>query len=299
MKIPFTKMHGAGNDYVYVNGFALQIPDPAALARVVSLRRKGIGSDGLILVQPSSVAAVRMEMYNADGSRGEMCGNGIRCVARLHYERAAQSRNPPNRIVIETDCGPKTVELKLDGGRVIEATVDMGEPILEGREIPVAADGRIVDYPLEVGGRAWRISAASMGNPHCVVFVDDEAVFALEDSEFARVGRQFEHHPFFPRRVNTEFILPLSRDRLRMRVWERGSGETLACGTGACASLVAAVLTGRTERRAMLELRGGKLEIEWRERGESANHVMMTGEAVEVFSGEVDVGDGELVPVVA
>jgi diaminopimelate epimerase len=138
-----------------------------------------------------------------------------------------------------------------------------------------------------------------MGNPHCVVFVDDEAVFVLEDSEFARVGRQFEHHPFFPRRVNTEFILPLSRDRLRMRVWERGSGETLACGTGACASLVAAVLTGRAERHATLELRGGKLGIEWRERGEGANHVMMTGEAVEVFSGEVEVGDGELVPVVA
>jgi len=291
-------MHGTGNDYVYVDCFAQTVADPAAVARVVSPRRTGVGSDGLILICPSHTADCRMEMYNADGSRGEMCGNGIRCVARLHYERAARQRNPRNPMVIETDCGLKSVALKLDGGRVSEATVDMGEPILEGREIPAAADGRVIDYPLEVGGRIWRVTAVSMGNPHCVVFVDDEAVFALEDSEFARVGRQFEHHPFFPRRVNTEFVLPLGRERMRMRVWERGSGETLACGTGACAALVAAVLTGRAERRATLELRGGKLGIEWCERGESANHVMMTGEAVEVFSGEVEVGDGELVPVV-
>jgi diaminopimelate epimerase len=296
-KLGFTKMHGCGNDYIYVAADRVRPADPAALSRRLSDRRFGIGGDGLIMLAPSKSADVRMEMYNADGSRGEMCGNGIRCVARLHYERAAQPRNP---MVVETDCGLKTVELKFDRSRVSAATVDMGEPILEGREIPANADGRILDHPLEVGGRIWRITAVSMGNPHCVVFVDDEAVFALEDSEFARVGRQFEHHPFFPRRVNTEFILPLSRDRLRMRVWERGSGETLACGTGACAALVAAVLTGRAERRATLELRGGKLGIEWRERSESApNHVMMTGEAVEVFSGEVEVGDGELVQVVA
>jgi diaminopimelate epimerase len=298
-KLGFTKMHGCGNDYVYVIADRVRPADPAAMARRLSDRRFGIGGDGLIMLAPSKTADVRMEMYNADGSRGEMCGNGIRCVARLHYERAARRHNPRNPMVIETDCGLKTVELRLDGGRVSEVTVDMGEPILEGREIPVAADGRIVDYPLEAGGRTWRITAVSMGNPHCVVFIDDESVFALEDLEFARVGRQFEHHPFFPRSVNTEFILPLSRERLRMRVWERGSGETLACGTGACASLVAAVLTGRAERRATLELRGGKLEIEWRERGENANHVMMTGEAVEVFSGEVEVGDGDLVQVVA
>jgi diaminopimelate epimerase len=295
-KLSFNKMHGCGNDYIYVIADRVRPADPAALSRRLSDRRFGIGGDGLIMLAPSKSADVRMEMYNADGSRGEMCGNGIRCVARLHYQRATRPRNP---MVIETDCGLKRVELKLDVGRVSEATVDMGEPILEGRDIPVAAQGRVIDHPLEAGGRTWRITAVSMGNPHCVVFVDNEAVFALEDSEFARVGRHFEHHPFFPRRVNTEFILPLSRDRLRMRVWERGSGETLACGTGACASLVAAVLTGRSERRATLELRGGKLGIEWRERGEDANHVMMTGEAVEVFSGEVEVGDGELVPVVA
>ncbi len=295
-KLNFTKMQGCGNDYIYVIADRVRPADPAALSRRLSDRRFAIGGDGLIMLTPSKRGDVRMEMYNADGSRGEMCGNGIRCVARLHYERAARPRNP---LVIETDCGLKTVELKLDGGRVSAATVDMGEPILEGREIPAAADGRVIGHPLEAGGRTWRITAVSMGNPHCVVFVDDDAVFALEDSDFARIGRQFEHHPFFPRRVNTEFILPLSRARLRMRVWERGSGETLACGTGACAALVAAVLTGRAERRATLELRGGKLEIEWRERGESANHVMMTGEAVEVFSGEVEVGDGELLAVVA
>ena len=175
----------------------------------------------------------------------------------------------------------------------------MGEPILEGREIPVAADGRVVDYPLEVGGREWRITAVSMGNPHCVVFVDDDAVFALEDSEFARVGRQFEHHPFFPRRVNTEFILPLSRDRLRMRVWERGSGETLACGTGACAALVAAVLTGQS--RAARDARVARRKAGYRmaRAGRRREPRLMTGEAVEVFSGEIEVGDDELVPVVA
>ncbi len=296
-RLKFTKMHGCGNDYVYVVADRARPADPAALARRLSDRHFGVGGDGLILLAPAKGADVRMEMYNADGSRGDMCGNGIRCVARLHYERCA---NPHNPLRIETDAGLKTVALKLDGGgRVAAASVDMGEPILEGREIPVAADGRIIDYPLEVAGRTWRINAVSMGNPHCVVFVDDEAIFALDVFEFARLGRQFERHPFFPRRVNTEFILPRARDLLEMRVWERGSGETLACGTGACASLVAAVLTGRAERRAAVELRGGRLEIEWRERGEGANHVIMTGEAVEVFSGEVEVGDGELVPVTA
>jgi diaminopimelate epimerase len=294
-KLAFTKMHGCGNDYVYIVADRVRPRDPAALARRLSDRRFGIGGDGLILLAPSNAADVRMEMYNADGSRGEMCGNGIRCVARLHYERATSQRNP---IVVETDCGLKHIELKIEAGRAVAAAVDMGEPILEGREIPVAADGNVIDYPLELDSRTWRITAVSMGNPHCVVFVDDEALFALEDSEFARLGRQFEHHPFFPRRVNTEFVLPISRDRLRMRVWERGSGETLACGTGACASLVAGVLTGRAERRAILELRGGNLEIEWPGQGPRKNHVLMAGEAVEVFSGEIEVGDGELINVV-
>jgi diaminopimelate epimerase len=293
-KLAFTKMHGCGNDYVYVVADRLRPADPAALARRVSDRRCGIGGDGLIMLCPSTTADVRMEMYNADGSRGEMCGNGIRCVARLHYELSGGRKNP---IVVDTDCGPKSIALKLEGGRAVGATVDMGAPILEGREIPVDRDGRVIDFPLEVGGREYRITAVSMGNPHCVVFVEDDGVFGLDDAEFARLGRQFEHHPFFPRRVNTEFILPVSRNRLKMRVWERGSGETLACGTGACAAQVAAVLTDRADRSATVELRGGNLEIEWRERGPEAGHVFMTGEAVEVFTGEVEVGDTELVSV--
>jgi len=293
-KLAFTKMHGCGNDYVYVVADRLRPADPAALARRVSDRRCGIGGDGLIMLCPSTTADVRMEMYNADGSRGEMCGNGIRCVARLHYEFSGGRKNP---IVVDTDCGPKSIALKLEGGRAVGATVDMGAPILEGREIPVDRDGRVIDFPLEIAGREYRVTAVSMGNPHCVVFVEDDGVFGLDVWEFARLGRQFEHHPFFPRRVNTEFILPISRNRLKMRVWERGSGETLACGTGACAAQVAAVLTDRADRSATVELRGGNLEIEWRERGPEAGHVFMTGEAVEVFTGEVEVGDTELVSV--
>jgi len=291
-KLGFTKMHGCGNDYVYIVADRMRPADPAALARRLSDRRFGIGGDGLIMLCPSTTADVRMEMYNADGSRGEMCGNGIRCVARLHFELSGGRKNP---IVVDTDCGPKSIMLKLEHGRVMGAIVDMGAPILEGREIPVDRDGRVIDFPLEVAGREYRITALSMGNPHCVVFVQDDGVFALDYAEFTRLGRQFEHHRFFPRRVNTEFILPLSRKRLRMRVWERGSGETLACGTGACAAQVAAVLTDRADRIAMVELRGGNLEIEWRERGPEAGHVFMTGEAVEVFTGEVEVSDAELV----
>jgi diaminopimelate epimerase len=298
-KLPFVKMHGCGNDYIYVVADRIRPADPGALSKRLSDRRFGIGGDGLIMLCPSKsadarikTADVRMEMYNADGSRGEMCGNGIRCVARLHYETSGTHKNP---IAVDTDCGVKTITLKLDGGRPVAATVDMGEPILEGREIPADHDGRVIDYPLEFAGRVEKITAVSMGNPHCVVFVSDDGIFALDDAEFARLGRQFEHHPFFPRRVNTEFILPIARDRLKMRVWERGSGETLACGTGACASLVAAVLTGRADRKATVELRGGNLEIEWRERGPAANHVFMTGEAIEVFRGEVELDDGELV----
>ncbi len=290
--LEFTKMHGCGNDYIYVVALKARPADPAALSRRLSDRHFGIGGDGLIMLAPSRAADVRMEMYNADGSRGDMCGNGIRCVARLAWERGIVRRNP---MVVETDAGLKTILLRISDGRVTGATVDMGEPILDGRSIPVAADGRIIDHPIAVGGRMEKITAVSMGNPHCVVFVDDERVFKLDASEFARLGRQFENHPFFPRRVNTEFILPLSRNRLRMRVWERGSGETLACGTGACASLVAAVLTGRADRSATVELAGGNLEIEWRGDGDGANHVFMTGEAVEVFSGSVDLGDAEMV----
>ncbi len=292
--LEFTKMHGCGNDYIYVVALRARPADPAALAVRVADRHFGIGGDGLIMLAPSRTADVRMEMYNADGSRGAMCGNGIRCVARLAYERGIARKNP---MVVETDSGLKTIELRFEAGAVVGATVDMGEPILEGREIPVAADGRIIDYPLEVGGRREMITAVSMGNPHCVVFVNDDAIHKMDAWEFARLGRQFETHAFFPRRVNTEFILPVSRTHLKMRVWERGSGETLACGTGACAAMVAAVQSGRAERKATVELRGGDLEIEWREEGAGANHVFMTGNAVEVFRGEIELGSAEIVPV--
>jgi diaminopimelate epimerase len=292
--LEFTKMHGCGNDYIYIVALRARPADPAALSRRLSDRHLGVGADGLIMLAPSAVGDFRMEMYNADGSRGDMCGNGIRCLARLAYERGLVRKNP---MAVETDAGLKTVHLQVAKGRVQSATVDMGEPILDGRRIPVAADGRIIDYPLEVGGRTERVTCVSMGNPHCVVFVNDDSVFRLDGFEFARLGRRFENHAFFPKRVNTEFILPVSRKHLRMRVWERGSGETLACGTGACAALVAAVLTGRAERNATVELRGGNLEIEWPDKGEGKSAVYMTGEAITVFDGQVELGDAEMVPV--
>ena len=292
--LEFTKMHGCGNDYIYIVALRARPADPAALSRRLSDRHLGVGGDGLIMLAPSAVGDFRMEMYNADGSRGDMCGNGIRCLARLAFERGFVRKNP---MAVETDAGLKTVQLQIARGQVQSATVDMGEPILDGRQIPVAADGRIIDYPLEVGGRTEKVTCVSMGNPHCVVFVNDDSVFGLDGFEFARLGRRFENHAFFPKRVNTEFILPVSRTHLRMRVWERGSGETLACGTGACAALVAAVLTGRAERTATVELRGGNLEIEWPDNGEGKSAVYMTGEVITVFDGQVELGDAEMVPV--
>ena len=292
--LQFTKMQGCGNDYIYVVAMRARPADPSALSIRLSDRHFGVGGDGLIMLAPSNTADLRMEMYNADGSRGDMCGNGIRCLARLAFERGIVRANP---MVVETDAGLKTVQLRLEHGRVVSATVDMGEPILEGRDIPVNATGRIIDYPLRVTSEHELITAVSMGNPHCVVFVADDGVFRLQDRDFAALGRKFENHQFFPRRVNTEFILPISRQRMRMRVWERGSGETWACGTGACAALVAAVLTNHSERSATVELRGGNLEIEWRDGGPEANHVFMTGNAIEVFHGEIELGDTEMVPV--
>ena len=276
--LPFVKMHGIGNDYVYVDCFAHRVADPAALARRVSPRRTGIGSDGLILICPSDRADCRMEMYNADGSRGEMCGNGIRCVGKYVAEHGLSTANP---LRVDTDCGIKVLQLETRGGIVERVTVDMDAPILDGPRIPVAAEGRIIDAPLEVDGQTYRVTCVSMGNPHCVVFVPD-----VENLDLERLGPQFEHHRFFPRRVNTEFIRVDGPRRLRMRVWERGSGETAACGTGACAALVAAVLTGRAERRATLALNGGELDIEWRA---GDDHVYMTGPAEEAFRGTLEV----------
>jgi diaminopimelate epimerase len=277
-RLPFVKMHGIGNDYVYVDCFTHTVADPAALAQRLSPRRTGVGSDGLILICPSSVADCRMEMYNADGSRGEMCGNGIRCVGKYVFERGLSTANPMR---VETDAGIKMLHFEPRAGRVDRITVDMGAPILDGPRIPVASEGRVVDAPLDIGAHSYRITCVSMGNPHCVLFLPE-----VEELDLPRLGPQFEQHPFFPRRVNTEFVRVDAPTLLRMRVWERGSGETAACGTGACAALVAAVLTQRAERRATLRLNGGDLDIEWRA---ADDHVYMTGGAEEVFRGEIEV----------
>jgi diaminopimelate epimerase len=275
--VRMTKMHGIGNDYVYVDCRERDLVDPPRVARAVSRRNHGIGSDGLILVRPSTDADCRMEMYNADGSRSEMCGNGIRCVGKYVYDRGV-ARSPMR---IATDAGVKTLTFTLDAdGRVATATVDMGVPVLDGPRIPVASEGRVIDQPLEVAGMHWQITCVSMGNPHCVVFVSD-----VDALDLGKMGPQFEHHPFFPNRVNTEFVAVRSRTAMDFRVWERGSGETQACGTGACAALVAAVLTGQSERRATIHLRGGDLDVEWR----ADDHVFMTGAAAEVFTADVDL----------
>jgi diaminopimelate epimerase len=278
MRLLFTKMHGISNDYIYVNAFATRVPNPAAVAQKVSDRRTGIGGDGLILICPSSTAHARMEMYNADGSRGEMCGNGIRCVGKYVYDRGLARANP---LTVDTDAGVKTLFLELDDGKVSRVTVDMGEPILEGSRIPVAAAGQVIDQPLEVGGKSYQVTCVSMGNPHCVTFVA-----AVEPLELEKIGPGFEHHPFFPKRVNTEFIQVVSPTELNMRVWERGSGETWACGTGACAAAVAAILNRKAGRRVTIRLRGGDLGIEWRAED---NHVYMTGPAEEVFEGTIEI----------
>lgn len=275
----FAKLHGTANDFVYVDAREGFPGDPAALAPHLCDRRRGIGADGLILVCPpsSAEAHVRMVIYNSDGSRPEMCGNGIRGLAKFVHDRGIVHADP---LRVETDAGVKTIHTELANGRVRRVTVDMGVPEWDGRAIPVAADGAVVDRPLEVAGKEWRVTCVSMGNPHCVVFVDDPSTLPL-----AEIGPRFEHHPFFPRRVNTEFVRVAGPKRLEMRVWERGAGETMACGTGACAVAVASARTGRTGREVVVALPGGELEIDWRE----DDRVLMTGDAVEVFEGRMEV----------
>lgn len=277
-RLPFAKMHGIGNDYVYVDCFSQSLSDPAALARRISPRRTGVGSDGLILICPSAVADCRMVMYNADGSRGRMCGNGIRCVGKYMFERR---RLRQERLSVETDSGIRHLVLHAVKGQVDTVTVDMEAPILSGSEIPVAAEGLVIDAAIDVAGRPYRVTCVSVGNPHCVVFVDD-----LDSLSLDRIGPSFEAHPFFPEGVNTEFVHVSGRAELRMRVWERGSGETAACGTGACAAVVAAVLNKRTDRTVAVRLAGGDLSVTWLV---TNDHVMMTGPAVEVFLGEIDI----------
>ena len=273
----FTKMHGAGNDYVYINCFDEPVPaDIPSTAIAISDRHTGVGGDGLVLIGPSEVADARMRMINADGSESEMCGNAIRCVAKYVSDRGI-ARKP--ELKIETGRGILTMQLFTGaGGKVEQVTVNMGAPILESARIPTTLPG---DPPtnakLDVAGVTIDVTCVSMGNPHCVTFVDE-----VNDDWVLRVGPQIERHPAFPRRVNAEFIQVVSRDEFLMRVWERGSGETLACGTGACASAVAGVLTGRTNRTVTAHLRGGDLKLEWAASGD----VFMTGPATEVFSGE-------------
>ncbi len=279
MPLKFTKLHGLGNDYVYVSLFDQRVADPGALARAVSDRHRGIGSDGLIIVAPPDVpdAHVRMIMYNVDGTRGEMCGNGIRCVAKLAYDHGLARHNP---LRVQTDRGVLTLELRLDAvGRVAEVRVDMGPPILEPRQIPIALAGpRVVGYPLPLAGQTLSLTAVSTGNPHAVLLVPDVARVPLSDW-----GPQVECHALFPQRTNVHFAEVLSPQRLRMITWERGSGATQACGTGASAVCVAGVLNALTERAVTVELPGGELQIEW---DAATDHVFMTGPATEVFTGE-------------
>jgi diaminopimelate epimerase len=273
----FTKMHGCGNDYIYVDCFRQPMPhDPPGLSRVISDRHFGVGGDGLILICPSDKADARMRMYNADGSESEMCGNGIRCVAKFVHDHGLVRKSP---LTIETGRGVLTLELKLSGGTVRQVRVDMGEPILEAERIPTTLAGAPpLDSSLQVGEQTLRVTCVSVGNPHCITFVD-----AITDAHVLGLGPQVERHAAFPRRVNAEFVRVNRPDDVTMRVWERGSGETLACGTGACAVAVAGVLTGRTQRRITVHLPGGDLQLYW---SEEDNRVYMTGPAVEVFEGE-------------
>jgi diaminopimelate epimerase len=284
----FTKMQGAGNDYVYVNCFEQPLPsDPAELARKISDRHFGVGGDGLILICPSTAADARMRMFNADGSESEMCGNGVRCVAKYVYDHGV-CRRPTLRI--ETGRGILCLQLEIADQRVRRVRVDMGEPILDPPRVPTTLPGNpaiagdaAADVDLDLGDRQLKVTCVSMGNPHCVAFVDH-----LSDEWVLSIGPRVEMDRHFPRRINAHFVEVLSPREARMRVWERGTGETLACGTGACAVCVAGVLTGRTERKLLIHLPGGDLELEWA----ADNHVYMTGEAAEVFSGEWDEGLG-------
>lgn len=274
----FTKMHGCGNDYVYVSLFDETVDNPKGLSIAVSDRHFGIGSDGLITIGPSEKADFRMRIYNADGSEAEMCGNGIRCVAKYVYDHGMTEKTD---ISVETGAGVKYLKLTVEQGKVSQVCVDMGEPVLNPDLIPVRADGeKVVDEPINVAGKEWKMTCVSMGNPHAVVFVDDVSGFPIEN-----YGPEFENHPRFPERINTEFVQVISKTEASMRVWERGSAETWACGTGTCASVMACILNGLTENEVLVHLRGGDLKITYEP---ESNHIFMTGPATEVFSGELD-----------
>ena len=273
----FTKLQGLGNDYVYVNCLKEKVESPSEMARRVSDRHFGVGSDGLILICPSECADFEMKMYNADGSRGEMCGNGIRCVGKYVYDYGLTDQT---EISVETLGGIKHLSLTVEEGKVALVKVDMGSPIFVPEQIPVKVEGdHAVNVPISVDGDEYRMTCVSMGNPHAVVYLDD-----IQNMEIEKIGPKFEHHPCFPNRVNTEFARVLDRETVEMRVWERGSGETLACGTGACAVAVASMVNGLTENCVTVQLLGGNLKIEW---DREKNVVYMTGPATVVFDGEL------------
>jgi len=280
----FTKMHGAGNDYVYVNGFVNKLPDDLEkLAIDISHRRFGVGGDGLILILPSKQADAQMRMFNADGSESEMCGNGIRCVAKYVYDHGIAKRD---QLRIETGAGILSLQVHAKDGLAEQITVDMGEPRLEASLIPttlVPAGQQVVNVPIEIKGRKLFATCVSMGNPHCVIFVPE-----IDDELVLGIGPLIEKDDRFPKKVNVEFVEVLARGEVNQRTWERGSGETWACGTGASAVCVAGVLTGRTDRTIVNNLIGGQLRLTW---DESTNHVMMTGPATEVFTGRWQVQD--------
>jgi len=270
----FTKMHGTGNDYIVVDCFEQTVDDPEALAKIISDRHYGIGGDGLILIRPTERAAVRMEMYNADGSRAQMCGNGIRCVAKYAYDHDIIRETI---IPIDTDDGIKVARCTVAAGRVDTVRIDMGRPRFSAADIPLNADGEVIDASIEINGRTLRVTCLSMGNPHAVVFVD-----SLDSISLADDGSAMERHAMFPDRVNTHFVRIESRDTVSVLTWERGSGRTQACGTGVCAVCAAGARTHRTDRRITARVEGGELELLWSE----DDHIFMTGPAAEVFSGE-------------
>ena len=275
----FTKMHGLGNDYIYVNCFEEKIDNPPAVARFVSDRHFGIGSDGLIMINPSQTADFEMEMYNADGSRGEMCGNGIRCVAKYVYDYGLTDKT---QISVETLGGIKYLDLTVEDGKVSLVKVDMGKPELEADLIPIISEReQVIDEPIEVDGKEYHMTGVSMGNPHTVIYVDD-----VKNLDLEKIGPKFENHERFPKRINTEFVRCIDRHTVEMRVWERGSGETLACGTGACAVAVSSILNNLTDTQVTVKLLGGDLQIEW---DKEKDRVFMTGPAKVVFDGVIDI----------
>lgn len=275
----FVKMEGCGNDYVYVNGFNTKIDNPNKLSEIVSDRHFGIGSDGLIVINPSEVADFKMSMYNADGSEGKMCGNGIRCVAKYVYDYKMIDKEV---ITVETLAGIKTLKLNVENGKVKTVRVNMGSPIINAKDVPVISDKeKVINEPVVIDGKEYGITCVSMGNPHAITFVDDTDSLKIE-----KIGPGFEKNEIFPDRVNTEFIQIIDRKTIKMRVWERGSGETLACGTGACASVVACVLNNLTDNKVTVKLLGGDLEIKY---DIDENTVYMTGPARIAFTGNIDI----------